>query len=185
MTTDAELVEATLRGERAAFAALVERYQRAVVAVAARILRDHHAAQDAAQDSFVIAYQRLARLRRPAAFGAWLLRIARRQALRLARKRVPATNYDAAGRGTDCQSVLPGGTAGRDRWLDAAAERLLAAVVRLPEHETQVVMLRYFDGHPVQTIADLTGRPLGTVTKQLSRALGRLRQQLEDLAHEL
>ena len=55
----------------------------------------------------------------------------------------------------------------------------MAAVSSLPEHERTVTVLRYFNGHSVIEIADLTGRPVGTITKQLSRALKRLRDKLD------
>jgi DNA-directed RNA polymerase specialized sigma24 family protein len=45
-------------------------------------------------------------------------------------------------------------------------------------------MLRYFDGHSVQAVAQITGRPLGTVTKQLSRAHARLRARLKGVSHD-
>ena len=63
MQTDAELVEAVLRGDRPSFAMLVQRHERAVMAAAMGILQDHHAAQDVAQDAFVSAYQQLGSLR--------------------------------------------------------------------------------------------------------------------------
>ena len=77
---DAELVKAALKGQRQAFAELVKRYERAVRAVAMNVLADSHAAEDVAQDCFVIAYQKLSELRKPEAFGYWLLKIARREA---------------------------------------------------------------------------------------------------------
>ena len=49
----------------------------------------------------------------------------------------------------------------------------------LPSQEQRVVLLRYFEGHPVGDIARMIGRPIGTVTKQLSRAHARLRRQME------
>ena len=55
---DAELVKAVVGGERRAFAELVRRYERAVRAVAVDVLGgDSHAAEDVAQDCFVIAYK--------------------------------------------------------------------------------------------------------------------------------
>jgi RNA polymerase sigma factor (sigma-70 family) len=66
-----------------------------------------------------------------------------------------------------------------DGQLDEDKQRLLAAVVKLPESERQVVMLRYFGGHSVKDVADIVGRGVGTVTKQLSRAHKRLRKILE------
>ena len=61
------------------------------------------------------------------------------------------------------------------RVLDDEATLLLDRIRRLPAHERLVITLRYFEGHDVQHIAQITGRPVGTVTKQLSRALERLR----------
>ncbi len=51
---------------------------------------------------------------------------------------------------------------------------LIALINRLPEGERLVVTLHHLEGHPVNAIAEITGRPVGTVTKQLSRALQRL-----------
>ena len=85
MTTspDADLVRAVLAGERTAFPELIARYQRAACAVAWPVLHDRHAAEDAAQEAFLTAYLQLPRLRDPAAFGGWLLRIARQKAARV------------------------------------------------------------------------------------------------------
>ena len=63
--------------------------------------------------------------------------------------------------------------------LSEASEQLLRAVMTLPSQERRVVLLRYFEGHPVGDIARMIGRPTGTVTKQLSRAHARLRRQME------
>jgi DNA-directed RNA polymerase specialized sigma24 family protein len=59
-------------------------------------------------------------------------------------------------------------------------DRLLAALLRLPAHERQTLLLHHFDGHPTPHVATLTGRTLGTITKQLSRAYARLREHLKE-----
>ncbi len=172
MQADAEIVRAVLRGDRGAFAALVARHERAVWATAWRVLRDDHAAADAGQEAFLQAFRRLGELRRPEQFGVWLLRIARRKAIRLARRRArdPILSVDESDAGP------PRGDAdGRATRLSADSEELLAAVAGLPEHERLAVALRYLDGLPVAEVAAALGRPVGTVTKQLSRALERLR----------
>src|SRR3954451_7677694 len=99
MQTDAEIVRAVLSGDREACAALVARHERAVWATAWRVLRDDHAAADAGQEAFLRAFHRLGDLRRPEDFGVWLLRIARREAIRLARRRArdPRRSLDEAG----------------------------------------------------------------------------------------
>jgi RNA polymerase sigma factor (sigma-70 family) len=168
--TDAELVRAVIDGEKRAFAALVERYEKPVRAVAMDVLGDHHLAADVAQDTFVKAYEHLAGLRRPQAFGSWLMKITRRCALHLARRRPNEIRLGSriAEEIEDC-----------DGQLDEDKQRLLSAIMRLPEAEKQVVMLHYFSDQSVNNVAGILNRSVGTVTKQLSRARIRLRRMLE------
>ncbi|WP_165229164.1 RNA polymerase sigma factor [Aquisphaera insulae] len=166
MQSDGEIVRAVLDGRREAFAALVARHERAVWATAWRVLRDGHAAADAGQEAFLQAYRRLRDLRDPDQFGAWLVRIAGREATRLARRRA---------REPVRSESLDGCGAGPADGLSSDSEELLEAVARLPEHERVVVSLRYLEGQSVAEVAAALGRPVGTVTKQLSRAIERLR----------
>jgi len=168
--SDAELVKAALDGEKDAFAVLVKRYERSVRAVAMNVLGDHTTAQDVSQDAFVRAYENLPALRKVSAFGPWLIKITRRCALTAARQRPRETTLDP----TD---TFP--SEKKDGQFDEQKQRLLAAVVKLPESERQVVMLRYFSGHSVRDVAAILGRSVGSVTKQLSRAHKRLRNILE------
>lgn len=170
MRTDAELVTAVLDGEKETFAVLVKRYERPVRAVALDVLGDYHSASDVSQEAFVKAYEQLAGLRKPEAFGPWLMKITHRCALDSARKKLkePRLEMKAAAL-----------TENPDGQLDEEKQRLLAAVVKLPGSEKQVVMLRYLGGNSVKDVADIVGRSVGTVTKQLSRAHKRLRTILE------
>ena len=171
LQSDQELIAAVLVGRRSAFADLVRRYERTVRAVTVGVLRDHHAAEDAAQETFVAAYRRLGTLRDTSAFGSWLTTIARRRAIDMARRTHRQVPLDAAGE-------VP--AAAGDGRLDEQSERLLAEVMRLPEGQRVATMLRHFDGHSVQEIADIMGRPVGTITKLLSRAHQRLRRRLRE-----
>ncbi len=171
MESDAELVKAVLAGDREAFAGLVERYERTVRATALAIVRNHHLAQDVAQEAFLAAYSKLGTLRDGAAFGFWLLRIARRRALGAVRRRPHEQTLEA----TDVETRV-----GADGQLRDDSRNLLAAVMRLPEKERMLVMLHYFDGQKVADIAQVTGRPVGTVTGLLSRARDRLRRWLKE-----
>jgi RNA polymerase sigma-70 factor (ECF subfamily) len=175
-TPDAELVAAVLGGDSGdgsgrAFDELVQRYDRSARATCFGVLRDWHLARDAAQEGFVAAYTNLRLLREPASFGPWLLTIMRHRATRMARHRT---------RRVAPLHLVPDPVAATTApATDPDTEALLAAVAALPEHERAVVMLRYFDGHPVSAIAQICGRPLTTVKKQLSRAHDRLRGLLE------
>jgi len=168
--TDAELVNAVLSGEKDLFAELVKRYERPVRAVALDVVGDYHSATDVSQDAFVRAYERLAGLRKPEAFGPWLMKITHRCALDSARRRPKETQLE---------TKIAAAIENPDGRLDEDKQRLLAAVIKLPGAEKQVVMLRYFGDNSVNDVADLLGRSVGTVTKQLSRAHRRLRRILE------
>jgi RNA polymerase sigma-70 factor (ECF subfamily) len=169
--TDAELVKIALDGQKGAFAELMSRYERPVRAIAINILGDHHSVQDAVQDAFVAGYQNLSMLRNRDSFGPWLMRIAHRCALDWANRRPKAVPLE----------MSPAAAAENpDGRLDEDSEALLAAVLKLPEAERQVVMLRYFAGHNVGEVAETVGRSIGTVTKQLSRAHKRLRMMLKE-----
>lgn len=171
MRTDAELVNAVLNGEKQAFAVLVKRYERPVRAVALNVVEDRHSATDVSQDAFVKAYEHLSGLRKPEAFGPWLMRITRRCALDSARRKPKETQLEPK---------IAAATESPDGQLDEDKRRLLAAVVKLPKAERQVVMLRYFGDNSVKGVAKIVGRSVGTVTKQLSRAHKRLRKILSE-----
>jgi RNA polymerase sigma-70 factor (ECF subfamily) len=167
---DAELVKAVLDGDKHAFGVLVKRYERPVRAVALDVLGDYHLATDVSQDAFVTAYENLPGLRKPVAFGSWLMKITRRCALDCVRRK----------NGQEfLEPVVPSTSPNRNGRLDEEKQWLLSAVIKLPRSEQQVIMLRYFSGHSVKEVAGILGRSVGTVTKQLSRAHKRLRNILE------
>ncbi len=171
MQSDAELVNTVLGGNKRAFEMLVKRYERPVRAIALDVLGDYHLASDVSQDAFITAYENLPGLRKPAAFGAWLMKITRRCALDWARRKRDESPLE---------SVVRPPTHNPDGQLDEEKQWLLAAVVKLPKGEEQVVMLRYFAGHSVKDVAVILSRNVGTVTKQLSRAHKRLRELLRE-----
>ncbi len=72
---DRDLVEQAQRGDREAFAILARSHGDRLMAIAQRILRDVGRAEDAVQQTLVIAWRELPRLRDPDRFDAWLQRL--------------------------------------------------------------------------------------------------------------
>ncbi len=170
LQSDQSVIEAVLGGDREAFAILVRRYSRLAISVAAKVIQDRHAAEDAAQDAFVVAFQQLNSLRNRDAFAAWLCKITHRRALKIA-----ATGSHVL----SLQETVDVHGIERMGYLDREAQHLLHLVHELPDHECVVVIMRYFENHSVSDIAELTGQCVGTVTKKLSRARKRLRTWIE------
>jgi len=187
------IVGAVLAGDREAFRRLVERESVALVRACHRILGDRADAEDAAQEALVTAYRQLASWRGDGPFGAWLMRIGVRIALRQAGKRRNVTWRDPLAPGSSRSAVDPITQAVDQAAIDFApltdpavlsmrAERateLRAAVTALPEPYREVVALRFFAEATLDEIARQTGRPLGTVKTQLHRGLARLRDGIE------
>ena len=146
METVADLVRrardrsAPLHEQHAAFARLVERFERAALGAALRASDDAEAARDACQEAFTLAWRTLPRLREPAAFGGWLERLVRTQCAR-ARKRGQQPKYE----------VLDFGCCPLERReLQRAMRRVIDG---LPPLERDAVLLFHLLGEPLRVVA--------------------------------
>jgi RNA polymerase sigma-70 factor (ECF subfamily) len=167
---DIVLVERCLGGDTAAFRPLVERYQRVLFTVAARMLGDGDEAADAAQNAFVHAYQKLQTFDRRHKFFSWLYRILVNECLNVKRSHRPLEPLDA-------------GLATRDDpYRDAEQAELRASVqsalLRLPTAYREVVVLRHYAGLSYVEIAEALGVPEKTVKSRLYSARQRLGEDL-------
>jgi len=169
-------------GDLAAFNVLVARHQDAVYSLARRFLSAPQPAEDAAQEAFLRAYQRLSTFR-GGRFRAWLLQITAnvaRDELRRRRRR-PQVSLDRARDDPDRPSLDPPDPG---RGPEGAAEnrelgeRLERALGELPEEWRMVVLLSDVHGLSYPEISTATGLALGTVKSRLSRARARLRELL-------
>ena len=172
--TDGELVRRARRGDELAFCNLVERYQRPAYAVALSVTGRHEDAQDAAQESFLVALARLEECRSPERFGGWLMTIVRNRSKNLVRRE--------SLRATD---EVPPGTRSRVPTPDKIAETnelrglLKKALMDLPEVQRQIVLLHDLEGWKHREIADRLDLPCGTVRSHLHFARKALRNALE------
>ncbi|MEO8246645.1 MAG: RNA polymerase sigma factor [Chloroflexota bacterium] len=170
---DRALVRAVLDGDRDAFRPVVEREATAVYRACLRILGEPADAEDVAQESMVIGYRSLATFRGDGPLGAWLVRIATRQAYRRVGQRRNAVDLAAIPEpaGSGPSSAEPLGTL----IASERATELRAGVAALPEPYRETVALRFFGELALDEIAAATGRPLNTVKTHLRRGLERLR----------
>lgn len=179
------LIQDALEGDLNAFNTLVLHYQDMAYNVAYRIMGEPGAADDAAQESFISAYQKLHQYR-GGSFKAWLLRI------------VTNNCYDELRR-RQRQPVLPlkpdlpdGEILEDPYWLedeDATPEEhseqaeLHAAIQKcINELEIKfrtVLVLVDVEGLDYQTAAEAAGAPVGTVKSRLARARERVQDCLQ------
>ena len=84
---DARLLLAARRGDAASLGVLLESYRPRLLAVAVRLLGDYGRAEDAVQETFVVALRQRGGVRDPGAFGGWLHTVLRNVCLTALRGR--------------------------------------------------------------------------------------------------
>jgi RNA polymerase sigma-70 factor (ECF subfamily) len=176
---DRELARAIVAGDRDAFRLFVERESGSVVRACTRILGDPTAAEDVAQESFVIAYQWIRSWRGEGSLHGWLLRIAVNRALRIVKGPPPPLPLEGE---TGEPPEIPGGSEPLADVIAAERDQVIrTAVAALPDPYRETIILRYFADFSIAEIASATGRPIGTVKTHLGRGLLRLRSSLAEV----
>ena len=180
--SDHDLIDRTLGGDEAAFAALVERFQRKIYRVAFAIVRNDADADNITQETFVQAYTHLARFEQRAEFETWLTRIAiNRSRDTLRRRRFVSLFTRSEEDGREIMLVEPideRPDAERQlmsRQLRTAIER---AVAHLSPQQQVIFRLRHYENLALEDIADHLGLSAGTVRAHLFRAIHKVRKEL-------
>ena len=167
------LVERAMVGDTTAFEALVRSRLDGLFRTGWAILGDEADARDATQDTCLTAWRNLPRLRDPARFDAWLLRILVNSCRMRLRSRtrireVPMTpDLDHAGPSSD------------DPATGSDAESVARAFDRISVEARTILVLHHLQHQPVATIATVLGIPAGTVKSRLFTARAALAQALE------
>ena len=155
-----------------AFEHLVRDFNGMVYAVAYSRLSDTQLAEDAAQEAFLTAYQRIAQLNDAGAFPGWLKRIAQTHSDRLLRRQGPPSEA------VDQQEHLVSSAPTPEAQLEAleSRQRVRLAVAALPETARDVTRDYYLHGESQREIAERMNIPLATVKKRLQYAREQLRK---------
>ncbi len=178
--SDDALVTAAQRGDQAAFAEIVRRYQRAVYRVTYALTRNATDADDLAQETFVRAWGAIGRFEVGQPLYPWLARIGTNLAYSLfrSRKRRPETPLEPlleAGKQWGVEDD-PAEHASRSE-RDARLRACFAALA--PEHQA-VLALRAVRDLSYEDIARALNVPVGTVMSRLSRARADLRRRMQE-----
>jgi RNA polymerase sigma factor (sigma-70 family) len=173
---------AAARGDRDAFARLVDGTRSVVSSIALAIVRDPELSRDVAQDVFLAAWRDLAQLRDPQSFLPWLRQTTRHRAyhvLRTERRRAARVTLDETD--TLLSSAVDTSQGAETAMLaDEDAQVVRAVLDALPDDTREVVTLFYREGQSSAQVAQLLGISDAAVRKRLSRARDTLRASLLD-----
>jgi RNA polymerase sigma-70 factor, ECF subfamily len=176
--TDDILVERARNGDLRAFEALYRRHHTRTYALALRMTGEVNEAEEATQEAWVRAWERLHRFEGRSAFTTWLhsltvnLLLDRRRSRGRQRERMEplVAPDDLVGETGNGGAPAP----------DAALDRmeLERAILALPEGARHIFVLHEVEGFKCREIARRIGRAEGTVKAQLHRARTLLREAL-------
>lgn len=187
---DTQLAHCVAKGDHAAFAWLMRRFNRPLFRTARSIVKDDAAAEDVVQESYLLAYRSIGGFRGDARLSTWLTRIVVNEAIARVRKdsrraRVIVLNGDTAGtapgEAVHMDDTQDDGGANRPETqaLRAETRRLIERRIdALPQSFRTVFVLRSLEELSVEETAACLGIPEATVRTRYFRARGLLREAL-------
>jgi RNA polymerase sigma-70 factor, ECF subfamily len=185
---DAELVRQAKAGSLAALEALASRHEQPVYALAMRLLRNPHDAEDVTQQTFLAVLEDLGGFREESSFATWIHRIATHAALKIIRRRKGWETTPLAGEvgGEETYASVPHPEfiaewrENPEQLAQRSETRQLIeeAIAQLDEKHRLVFLLRDVEGMSIEETAQELGLSVANVKVRLLRARLQLREQL-------
>jgi RNA polymerase sigma-70 factor (ECF subfamily) len=174
--SDAELMAQWQRGDEAAFAALVRRWQQPMARFLAHLVGRSELVNDLVQEVFLRIFDARYCYRETGTFSTWLYRIALNVARDAGRRRrrepLSLPTAEPPARSPPPERICE---------QQETAEIVARAVAELPEPLRLVLVLRHYEEMSFEEMARLTGTPASTLKSRFTAALDRLRRRLHRL----
>ena len=167
LNSETQLVEAARKGHLESFGILYERYHSAMVALAYSVLGDKELADDAAQETFAIACQKLDSLKQRDKFAGWLASICRNTARNILRSKRKTEAGDFQKR-TENENIE------EDR-----RDLIREAVWKLRPADRELIVMRYYDGFSQAQISNVLDISPSAVNGRLFRAKQKIAKYLK------
>ena len=164
--SDKDLVSDCLAGDRSAYELLIRKHYKCIFLISLGILGNVHDAQDIAQDAMLKGYEQIRTLRDGSKFGTWIARIAKSMCLNFIQRKKYSKKIMA------------------ERMINANQnineyDNLLLAIGQLPQEIRTPLVMYYFDGQSVKTVADRLQMSTSGVYLKLRTAITELHNLLD------
>ncbi|MGW8123000.1 RNA polymerase sigma factor [Roseivirga echinicomitans] len=170
-----EVIDLCMLGDRQAQYQLYKLYSKAMYNVSFRVTQNEQEAEDVLQESFLSAFKNIHSYKGTAAFGSWLKRITLNNAISLVKKRrlnfESVEDYGAYDDRFDQEEK-------EDR--DFEVERVMKAIVLLPDGYRLVLTLYLIEGYDHKEIAEILNITESTSKSQFNRSKKKLREILKE-----
>ncbi len=163
--SDKDLVADCLAGDRSAYELLVRKHYKRIFLISLGILGNIHDAQDIAQDAMLKGYEQIPTLRDGSKFGTWIARIAKRMCFNFIHRKKYAKRAAAERMINANQSVNE-------------YDNIQQAIEQLPQENRAPLVMYYFDGQNVKTVAERLQMSTSGVYLKLRTAITELHNLL-------
>lgn len=185
---DLTLVKRCRDGDKQAFQALVERYQKRAYSVAYGMLKDRDAAMDVAQEAFVKVYKYLDHFKGDSSFYTWLYRIVTNLAIDARRRKsseADPVEFDETVRQDAMEeagilSTRLGSNPQKAVMRKELIEKIEEALQQLPEKHRAILLLREVEGMSYEDLARTLEIRKGTVMSRLFHARKKVQKILSE-----
>ena len=176
---DNEIISRVLKGERNAYAELVNRYQAYVFTLVLRMIKSREDAEEVAQDVFIKAYRSLADFRGESKFSTWLYTIANTTSITFLRKKkldVHSLDNEKVFEVADSKdSGLKANLVEQKSRVNMVNE----AIAMLSPDDAEIITLFYKAEQNLEEISRILRLETNTAKVRLHRARTRLKEKME------
>lgn len=164
-TTIENLVLRAQKGDKTAYAELIRLQYKRIFLLCYGVIGDEHHAEDVAQEVFLKGFVKLKTLRRPDQFDRWIGKIAKNHALSFIQRKEKHLSLQE----NTPEQVMP--VVEQDRFF-----QLNHAIRQLPVDLRTPLVMYYFDGRNVPTVAKTLGISNSNVYLRLRTAVSKLKE---------
>jgi RNA polymerase sigma-70 factor (ECF subfamily) len=175
---DEDLISLVEASDADAFAALYDRHRRAAFSLAYRMMGDHQAAEDLAQDAFLKVWRGAGSYRADrGSVRTWILSIVHNRGIdqlrsHASRRRTQDRIEASAPRSQPSEAFA-------ETWRNSQRDQVREALNTLPTEQLKILELAYFSGYTHVEISQLLSLPLGTVKGRMRLGLKKIRDHFE------
>jgi RNA polymerase sigma-70 factor (ECF subfamily) len=187
-TDEESMARVRTHGDHRDFSRLVERWEKPILNLCARMTGDLHRAEDLKQEVFARVFEKRQDFDPSARFSTWLWRIALNRCYDELRQRERRREFMHSAEGGEAQKALEqfieDGPSPDARAAQVEEGQVVRqALMELPEIYRTVLVLRHYEGMKLARIAEVLDVPEGTVNSRMAEALARLTRLLEPRLH--
>ena len=176
--TEQKIIRKAAAGDRMAFRQLVLDHSHAMFRVAWRQTGDESTAEDIVQEAFIKAWRKIGDFRMQSSFRSWLHRITVNTAMDHLRKQSRRQQFETEE--PEFEGLQQAELPRHDEQIDIR-EQAEAAMQKLSDTERAALLLRHFEGHSINEIADILEMTTGACKQTIFRAVRKMRIELQPL----